>query len=132
MAGHLPTLKQKKSRTRTQCVGTITSHTRKPELNRAGRSTARLPRSDTFPLCLNRRLFLHACRSPRTAPHVMLTKAHGAGCREFQQKIAMSNSNCRAVRHDRHRGGSNVCHACYVGGGELLFHLNIKMVIFFK
>lgn len=68
MAGHLPKLKQKKSRTRTQCVGTITSHTRKPELNRAGRSTARLPCSDTFPLCLNQRLFLHACHSPVRYP----------------------------------------------------------------
>lgn len=31
MPGHLPVLKQKKSGTRAQCVGNITSH--KPELN---------------------------------------------------------------------------------------------------
>lgn len=84
MPGHLPKLKQKKSRTRTQCVGTITSRTRKPELSRAGRSTARLARTDTFPLCLNRRVCLHACCSLAQHPVVMLAGARRE-CWEFQQ-----------------------------------------------
>lgn len=55
------------------------THTRAWSEQRAGRSTARRPRTDTLPLGLNRRLFLHACLQPRhgTACN-LIAAAHGA------------------------------------------------------
>lgn len=58
MAGHLPKAETEEERDKsTICRNHHFTHTLQPE----GRSTARRPRTDTFPLGLNRRLFLHAC-----------------------------------------------------------------------
>lgn len=57
---------------------------------------------------------------PCMGPRVMLAQPHGPECWEFQQKIAMWNINCEAVRHNKHWGGVNVRRANHVSKGEFL------------
>ncbi len=68
---------------------------------------------------------------PCTVPHVTLAKTHGAECREFQQKIAVSNINRRAVRHNTRRSGVNVSCKCCLKRWDLIF-LNIQLVTFLE
>lgn len=61
LAGHLPKAETQEERDNsTMCRNHHFTHTLQPEAHRAGRSTARRPRTDTLPPGLNRRLFLHA------------------------------------------------------------------------